>query len=174
MLLNKKVMDNKNEIKDELKKISPFLSKIKKEDAFKVPENYFQSLPDQILEQIRDNKNLFEKERSQVTWPDQLMKYIAVLFQPKVAATFATVVALILAAVYFSQKPTDQLDGTDQSVTNYVAENIDEFDAEMLWETSIYEFEENNPNDKLQETNFDEFFEEIIYELDDSELEQLL
>lgn len=50
-------MKNENNIPDNLENIAPFLSKMKKENHFKAPNNYFESLPEVI-----SNKNLNSKE----------------------------------------------------------------------------------------------------------------
>ncbi len=167
-------MNKKNEINDELKKLSPFLSDIKKENAFKVPENYFKTLPDQVLEQVKTTTNTSEKRVTQPGWMERLMENIAVLFQPKYAVGFATALILVVASVYFIQKPTDSFDGSYTSVNQYVSDHIDEFDVEMLWEASVFETGENNLDEYNDIDNLDEYFEEIIDELDDSELEKLL
>jgi len=57
-------MENKKNILDELEKEAPFLSKIKKENHFYTPKNYFESLPDIITYKKLDNKslnNIFDK-----------------------------------------------------------------------------------------------------------------
>jgi hypothetical protein len=167
-------MNKKNEINDELKKLSPFLSEIKKENVFKVPENYFKTLPDKVLEQIQTTTNTSEERATQPGWMERLIENIAVLFQPKYAAGFATALILVIATVYFIQKPTDSFDGSYSSVNQYVSDNIDEFDAEMLWEASVFESGENIIDEQNDNNNIDEYFEEIIDDLDDSELEKLL
>ena len=127
-------MNNKNEINDELKKLSPFLSDIKKEKVFKVPENYFKSLPDKVLEQVQVTTKTTES-KTQTSWLDRLIENIAFLFQPKFAVGFATALVLVVAAVYFFQKPTNFSES--YQISQYVEENIDEFDVEMLWEAVL-------------------------------------
>jgi hypothetical protein len=167
-------MKKNNEIKDELKKLSPFLSDIKKENAFKVPKDYFKSLPDKVLDQIQVSKNTTEQISAQASWIDRLIENIAVLFQPRYAIGFATALILIVAAIYINQKPVNQLNGSSNLVSQYVEENIDEFDAEMLWEASVFESEENYNDETEDDVGSDEYLEELIDELDDSELEMLL
>ncbi len=167
-------MKKKNEIKDELKKLSPFLSDIKKEDSFKVPKNYFKSLPDKILEQVRVTTETSEKSITQANWLDRLFEYISVLFQPKYAVGLATAMILVVASVYYSQKPDNSIEGPYQLVRQYIEDNIDEFDAEMLWEASVYEPGEVANHENIDDYYLDEYFEEIIDDIDDSELEKLL
>ena len=51
-------MKNKNDILDELEKEAPFLSKIKKENRFSTPKNYFEVLPEVIHDKKLNNKSL--------------------------------------------------------------------------------------------------------------------
>jgi len=166
-------MKKKNEIKDELKGLSPFLSEIKKENAFKVPKDYFKTLPDDVLKQVQVTSNTTEQSTTQSSWLDWLIENIAVLFQPKYAVGFATALILIVASVYFFQNPTDDLDGSAQ-LSEYVEENIDEFDVEMLWEASVFEGDENYIDETENDAGFEEDLEELINDLDDNELEMLL
>ena len=162
-------MKKKNEINDELKNLSPFLSDIKKENAFKVPENYFKTLPDKVLEQVQTTTSTSEERATQPGWMERLVEIIAVLFQPKYAAGFATALILVIATVYILQKPADSIDGSYSSINEYVSDNIDEFDAEMLWEASVFETGEN-ARDELNNENYNDYFEEIIDEIHKNEL----
>ena len=168
-------MKKKNEIKDELEKLSPFLSKIKKENAFKVPKNYFNSLPDEVLKQVQVTSNATEQTTiPSSNWLDRLVENIAVLFQPRYAVGFATALVLIVAAVYFSQQPGNQVNEPYQLASQYVEEHIDDFDAELLWEASVFEGDLENTEKSNDDIKDDYYFNEIIDELDDSELEELL
>ena len=51
-------MENKKNILDELEKEAPFLSKIKKENHFSTPKNYFKSLPEMISDKKLNNNTL--------------------------------------------------------------------------------------------------------------------
>jgi hypothetical protein len=167
-------MNNKKEIKDELEKLSPFLSEIKKENAFEVPENYFKSLPDKVLEQIQVSKNTTKQSEDQAGWIDRLIENIVLLFQPKYAVGFATALVFVVASVYIFRKPTDQIDGSYQLASQYISDHIDEFDVEMIWELSVSETGESTADEGIDDSSFDEYLDEIIDELDDSELEKLL
>ena len=54
--------NNKKEIQDELEELAPLLSKLKKEEGFSFPDDYFNQLPEQILNQIDFSKNKKVKE----------------------------------------------------------------------------------------------------------------
>ena len=51
-------MENKKNILEELEKEAPFLSKIKKENKFSTPENYFEVLPQVILDKNLNNNTI--------------------------------------------------------------------------------------------------------------------
>ncbi|PCI98135.1 MAG: hypothetical protein COB15_06470 [Flavobacteriales bacterium] len=51
-------MENKKNILEELEKEAPFLSKIKKENKFSTPENYFEVLPQVILDKKLNNNTI--------------------------------------------------------------------------------------------------------------------
>ena len=168
-------MKKKNEIKDELEKLSPFLSEIKKENAFKVPKNYFNSLSEEVLKQVQVTSNSTEQTTTASTsWLDRLIENIAVLFQPRYAVGFATALILVVAAFYFTQQPGGQLNEPYQLASQYVEEHIDDFDAELLWEASVFEDDLDNTEKANDDLKDDYYFNEIIDELDDTELEELL
>lgn len=45
-------MENRNDIQNELKQLSPLLAEWKKENLFTVPENYFSSVKENVMEKI--------------------------------------------------------------------------------------------------------------------------
>jgi len=49
-------MDNKKDIKKELEEIAPFLAGLEKKSGFKVPENYFKQLEDDLWDQLQPVK----------------------------------------------------------------------------------------------------------------------
>jgi hypothetical protein len=65
-------MEHKKNILEELKKEAPFLSEIKKENHFSVPENYFEVLPEIISSKKLNNNYLnvfFDKLSYKVLMP---------------------------------------------------------------------------------------------------------
>ena len=49
-------MKRNSDIEKELKKISPALSEIKKDNVFKVPQGYFETLPESVLKLVKENE----------------------------------------------------------------------------------------------------------------------
>ncbi len=73
-------MENKKNILEELEKEAPFLSKIKKENHFSAPENYFKVLPEIVSDKKLNNKSIhfiFDKLSYRVLIP---FTAVAILF----------------------------------------------------------------------------------------------
>lgn len=168
--------DIKKEIQEELEQLAPSLSKLKKEKGYEIPQDYFNKLPDQILKQLDFPSNSTEVEAA--SWKDLLLEKIAVFFQPKLAMGFA-MATLFLFSIYFLSKNTTPTTTPFAQVSldeieNYVNDNIDDFDDEILFEF-VAELEENSfDNLDIQEEDLEEYMDEIIEDLDDSELGELL
>lgn len=173
-------MKDKEELRKELEELSPFLSRMKKRaDGFNVPENYFQSLPDEILKQVKP---------ARASRSSSLRARLQPLWQPKYALAFAASVALLVAAVAFfrSKEANDpaqpytslSLQGiSDEALQAYIFENIEEFDNELILKTH-YSGQNGQPMPALSpESDPDElerYLDGIIDEIEVDELEDLL
>jgi len=120
---------NEQEILDELRQIAPNLSKIKKQDPFRVPVNYFEQLPHKIQEKA------IQAESSPSIW-QILVQY---LVTPKYSLAAASVLVLLVGGLlYFStsQKMDEfQFDKIAfEDIDNFIFENIDEFDTQLVEE----------------------------------------
>ncbi|MFT6321883.1 MAG: hypothetical protein ACJAT4_002813 [Granulosicoccus sp.] len=174
--------NNKKEIQDELEKLAPSLSKLKKEEVSDVPENYFSQLPEQILNQIdfSENKTIAETvsiSRSS-SWLDQLTERLAIFFQPKMAVGFALMIMLGVASVFTlndrSRSDTRVADLTSNELENYVKANIDDFEVQELLNLLGNEEEVSWTEVEIGEEYLEEYLEEIIDDLDASDLEDFL
>jgi hypothetical protein len=174
--------NNKKEIQDELEKLAPSLSKLKKEEVSDVIENYFSQLPDQILNQIdfSENKTVAETvstSRSS-SWLDQLTERLAIFFQPKMAVGFALMIMLGVASVFTlndrSRSDTRVADLTSNELENYVKANIDDFEVQELLNLLGNEEEVSWTEVEIGEEYLEEYLEEIIDDLDASDLEDFL
>lgn len=174
--------NNKKEIQDELEKLAPSLSKLKKEDVSGVPENYFSQLPEQILNQIDFSKNKTIAETVSISrsssWLDQLTERLAIFFQPNMAIGFAMMMMLGVATVFTlndrSGSDTTVADLTSNELENYVKANIDDFEVQELLNLLGNEEEVSWTEIEIGEENLDEYLEEIIDDLDASDLEDFL
>ena len=176
---------NKKEVQDELSSISPMLSKMKQEqeDPFRVPHNYFEQLPDDIMRQLKAEAAPEPAKTQGISWIDRMLESLTVLLQPRMAVAFASMALLIVAAFFFLQSPGEespyvaeiQEDISEQEIAAYIEANIDEFDAELLFAESDSPYEDLQDNSlEVEDEELDEYMDDLIDELDESELEQLL
>jgi len=168
-------MKNKKEIQEELEALAPSFSKMKKEEGFQVPENYFNNLPDQILEELNLNKEeVIVGEES--SWWTPIAESLMMLFQPRMAIALATLLLLVASVFYFKNQGTSEAlpiaELTSIDAESYVLENIDEFEDELLYDLVLQTESLTTEDTEHQELN--NYLEEIIDEIDDETLEELL
>jgi hypothetical protein len=176
-------MKNRDELREELEEFSPFLKKMKdKDEGFRVPKDYFKSLPDEVLNKIKPDVPTSR------TWADELAVFVQRLLQPKYALALATAVVLVVAAVcIFDQHKNTEAQQpvadamleaiSDEALQNYVSENIGEFDRELILETqyagkdakSLPELAPQPGTDELEQ-----YLDDIIDEIDLDDLEEML
>lgn len=173
-------MNRKEEIKKELEELSPNLAKLKKGNPFRVPANYFEQLPDQIMEQAkwtRVEKSV--EEVSAVSWLDRIKSAFVFLLKPQVALAALGIVA-ITWTVIFTMNETEEggmvlADQSIDAVTDaYVLDHIDEFEIEDL---ALLAFEEENPAagmDDLMDIDEEEVIDEILDGLEVEDIESFL
>lgn len=172
-------MKNRDEIQKELEELSPFLSKLKAEEKLPaVPENYFHALPDQIWEQIKllPAPERFVKHSS--LW-DRLFQRLQRLLQPRIAVTLATFAVLLTAGIFFlkpgNQIPAKESNLTAEDITNYIGNNLHEFDTELLIKATADLPNQNLlPTDNLSDDEIDAMMKELIKEVDENTIEELL
>lgn len=174
--------NNKKEIQDELEKIAPSLSKLKKEEVFDVPENYFSQLPDQILNEIDFSKNKrvpdpVSSSRSS-SWLDQLADRLNIFFQPRIAVGFAMMILLAVASIFIlnneNASSNEMADLTSAELENYVKANIDDFEADELMNVLGDDGTGNWTEIEIEDEDLNEYLEEIIDDIDASDLEDFL
>jgi hypothetical protein len=126
-------MKNTENIKEELKGISPLFSTIEKPVGDAPNAVYFEQLQKNILSEINHKDTVAQKESS-VT---NLLQIVEGLFIPKYALSFAVIFSfLVLSINYFSFQNTQNSATlsslSDNEIQLFLAENIDEFEEQML------------------------------------------
>lgn len=169
-------------VRKELKELSPFLSKLKetgRPEGFDVPPTYFRELPDRLLERAKKEKR---PATSPTPWLPQLAEALSWLFQPRYAAGLATVAALIIAGLLIYDQadappsPANMFNAlTPEEVHAYIQSNLEEFEEEMVIEAAE-EFQELSflPSTTLDDEDLEEYYEELLRELDEESIEELL
>jgi len=108
-------MNNKNNIEEELENLAPFLSKIKKENNFSTPQNYFEVLPEVIANKNLNNKSLY---------------FIFDKLSARILVPFSTFVA-ILVILFFLNYNTLETELTNEQIGDLLINqeyvNIDDY-----------------------------------------------
>jgi len=169
----------KNEIREELNELSPFLSKMKEEEnGFKVPQNYFKTLPNQVFQKLGSEPSpLSTAQNSSPGFWNNFNISIQSLLKPKYALAFSTVVLMLLVGVFWmnnSSEPATYANLTSEEIQNYISDNIDEFEEELLV-TIDFGFEDIQSSEDIEVDDYlDEIIDEIIDEIEIEDLEELL
>ncbi|PCJ81595.1 MAG: hypothetical protein COA57_13970 [Flavobacteriales bacterium] len=151
-------MTNKENISDNLKETAPKLASINKEESpFKVPDNYFSTLPEKVRSKTVDLEN------GKTSLWDVLLQY---RLRPQLAVTIIIVIGAFGYWFYNTNYSDDitpdytAIAGniSDEDIEKYIALNLDTFDDQMLGEyVSLM-----NGNDYTEESEFDKELEEYI------------
>ena len=158
-------MPHREEILNELGRNAPNLRDIKS-DGFRVPEGYFEDLPDLVFARIAQEELIVPERTEQQGFFEQWLAPFAYLLQPRYAALELAGIALFIAAVFLFSKSkikinTLALEDLEQSeVVQYVENNLEEFEEELF----ILDSEPTPQN---------EYLEGILEEIDINTLEEL-
>jgi len=159
---------NKN-IQKELQELAPTLSKMKKDNPFKVPVDYFIELPQDI------RKHTVEKKDSS-GFLDQILQ---LLKQHRYAVSFSMISILVLFGFLVFQQGNNSVDQlsldnfSQQEINEFVANNIDEFDEDMILQIALVD--QDNTYDLQSHDELDEYIDEyLINEIDEETLEEIL
>lgn len=175
--------EEQKNIQEELEALSPLLSKMKKSGragGFEVPPSYFRDLPDQVLEKIRKQSR---PVKSTPPWWQAIGDALSHLIQPRLAVGLATAAVLIVGGLLILN-PIDGTSDTDhlfseltaEEVDTYIQSNLYEFQEEMVIEAagSVRELS-LLPADALDGEDLgDEYYEELLRDLDEESIEELL
>lgn len=170
-------MKKDENIENELENLSPLLSKMRKEQkgsGYTVPPIYFKNLTEEMMQKVEPTRS--PKVRK-VLW-EELFTMIDNFIQPKFVMGLATIVLLIMGGIYFVNIPTSENDvaivePSLADLEQYLIAHADELSEEMLVEYKVgdaaIEFELN-----VEEQTFDYYFEEVLEDLQEEDLEQFL
>lgn len=128
----------KEDINKELNELSPFLSSLKKEEPFKTPKFYFDTLADRVMEQVKTETQAAPPQLvKQPSLTERLSNWLSALWQPRTAWAFATVCVFVVAGLFLikNQKParTDNVaDVSTEEIQQYINENIQDFDEDLI------------------------------------------
>lgn len=161
-------MNRRKEIQEELRQIAPSLQEFQgKGDGFVAPEGYFDRLGDEIWQQINPGR------KTRKVHPLRL------LFRFPYPAGIAAAIALVVAAVFWLNKPqpgiSELTELTPQEAQQYILNHIEDFDLSLL--VGIHNDsplpETPDPADTL-DRELEQLLDEYLEDVDEAELEQLL
>lgn len=117
--------ENKN-IQDELNELAPRLAKMQKTNPFVVPDNYFETLPQIILQ-----KAILQEKKS-FDW----IGWLQYLLRPKFSLSFGVLIFAVIFSVKIFEKKTSAVSDFDKLTSDelheYIQKNIDEYDENDL------------------------------------------
>jgi hypothetical protein len=133
-------MENKENFEEELREISPFLANLKKDDPFKTPKFYFDTLADKVIEKAQIPVVIASTSSPTMSLGERIRTWIAVLITPRYAMALSTILFLTVGAWYFlkpvaSKKTVESVEEiTTEDIQNYIKENIKDFDEKLIFD----------------------------------------
>ncbi|MEM6967346.1 MAG: hypothetical protein AAF573_21460 [Bacteroidota bacterium] len=173
--------NNKQEIQAELEQLAPSLAKIKKQEPFEIPDQYFATMQKEVMSQLNiaeDKLAGSSQPTAQTSWVDQLWEKLSLILQPKVAVGFGVFVLLAVATFFV----LDMASGDNMSLANisveeaetYVLTHIQDFEEDELLDLVVGIDVEDISNVNFTEETIDEYMDEILDDFSEEELEDLL
>lgn len=170
---------NKRSVREELEVISPQLARLKEQvPPVDIPTGYFDQLSDNVMRQIREEAAITRKpvtESPRQPWWSVLFNTFQ---QPAYALALASVVILLVSVLVL--RPDNQaqtgieLTMSEEDINDYINYHIDDFDLGLLAEEAADDPEEEllfMEEEELEKGAMDEYFDELLDEID---LEELL
>ncbi|HMP12239.1 MAG TPA: hypothetical protein PKD70_00065 [Saprospiraceae bacterium] len=165
-------MSQREDILRELDNLSPTLSKLKRQlpNAEAPPESYFDALPGQIWQQLKLQPAAASAVPARAPWWQSL-------WQPRPVWLGAAPLLLAFVAGWFLLRPApaapDLLAAlSEEEITGYIAAYIQEFDTDLLVRATVELPDASALH--VEDTDLEEFWQEIIHSLDEKTLEAWL
>ncbi len=146
-----------------------FLQGLKEENPFVVPHNYFKTLPDQVLDRLREGE---ESQVQQRVWP-VLERWLIALWSPRPALALATVLLAIGAFVFWPSGTEDAwmaADFSSDEILQYVSQNLDDFEAIDLYDGGELDL----LGEIISADDVDPYLEDLLEDVDIETLQDIL
>ncbi len=128
---------------EDLSKIAPNLSRIKKENNFKVPDNYFDDFPGTIQEKISTKSS------------SCFSKYLFFIFKPQFIVVYSLIAIFFVSYSIFNYHQKQNM-LTSNDISEYIEQNESGYDEDLLIDVIV-----NDPNIYIS-SNSDNDNDEII------------
>lgn len=141
-------MEKKYNILNEFEELTPKLSEIKKENAFSVPEQYFEEFSAKLITKLNVNKDKKKK-----------LNIVYFLQQTQYAIAASLIIVLMISGVYFYRTKTIQTAQNNNVYWDEVLNDntiIDKVDESLLVETYI---EETTTNKDISEDEITDYID---------------
>jgi hypothetical protein len=142
---------------DELRKIAPELSEMKREDGFTTPHNYFKELPDRVFAKIVVDE---APATHSFSWLKSFLK-------PKYRFAYATVLILIVAGVWYSQSSSSAdvvIEISKEDALQYVMNNLHEYSSEDLISAGVLGNWDETKVTPVSSDEINEFMDDLYLE----------
>ena len=168
-------MNDKEKTNEELKDF-PFLRDLKEqEEGFELPFNYFTDLSEEVMNKIHS------KSSTHWDWSNWPRYWLEQLMFPHFALKLATLTGVVVTLFVLLLPKNNQTnlvaekELSSEVIQKYVLANLEEFDTD-LFTNLLDETDENQEllEESLPPTELDQMLEEIIDDIDISDLEELL
>lgn len=169
-------------IQEELKEMHSSLANLKRDNPFRTPVDYFESLPDDLMRRIQAEASLWPTEAPVTKSKPVRFSLSAWLIQWRFQLGVLGV--FLAAALYFLLLPTSsdtnsavdlaQLEAAE--IKQYVSNNIDDFSMEMLLEAAIVESDDVHTFDVLEgldENTLDQLMNQMLDDMDLNDLDEI-
>ncbi len=181
--MKKKIKKKGQEVKEELRELSPFLSQLKEKPApFRIPEDYFEKMQQEVFSKIH-SEELAPKTSEPADIVRRINSWISSLswlFYPKLAVVFASVLILVVAGylALFNEPggaiPKEFADLSTTEVSAYVDKNLDKFDDDELSENiALSEDASILPDEKIGDEEISRYLDDVLDDIAPEELEDL-
>ncbi len=170
-------------IREELLDISPKLAKMQRNNPYRVPVDYFESLEESVMNTLAQTQQTRAAAESTPSLLLRLQEFFEGLFAPSHRWQLAGVTVAILTGIFFwlgqgNNEPTRQdLMATisPEEAMEYITVNIDEFDEALLENYATEQaIDLDDPIMDLDDDDVDALIDEIINEMDVDEFEDFL
>ncbi|MCB0684873.1 MAG: hypothetical protein KDC53_00060 [Saprospiraceae bacterium] len=154
------------------RKLPDFLEDLRKENPFTTPHNYFDALPDQIMQRIHEENSRSLKN----SWWEELLSRWNLMLNPSPAWALAMV--LIMGTVFWISNPNNH--GTEllqdhfsaNEIAEYVQNHIDEFEVSDFYAQDVDDID--ILSETLRSDEIDPIFNDLMDDIDLETLQRIL
>ena len=162
-------MKNSNQF--EAEELPDFLQEMRRDNPFKTPHNYFNALPEQIMQRIQE-----ESTRTSQKWWQVLYTKWQSRLSPKPAWALAIVV-IVAGLVFYNIPNTDSTqmlagDFTSVEIAQYVQNHIDDFEVSDFYAQDMDDME--ILGETIETDEIDPLLDDLMDDIDLETLQRIL